>query len=55
MNKKTLMTVGAAVPLVVGVADQFAGQNLRAKVGLASVSPWIFILAGAAALYYVHK
>lgn len=55
MNMKTIKTVAAAVPLVVGLADQFGGQNLRAKVGLASVSPWLFVVVGAAALYYVHK
>lgn len=54
MNK-TLKTVGAAVPLVVGLADQFGGQSLRSKVGLGAISPWLFIVAGAAALYWVHK
>lgn len=52
---KNLKTAAAALPLVVGLADQFGGQNLRGKVGLGAVSPWLFIVAGAAALYYIHK
>lgn len=52
---KTLKSVAAAAPLVVGLADQFGGQNLRGKVGLGAVSPWLFIVAGAGLLYYIHK
>lgn len=49
------MLGGAAAAAVVGAADQFAGTNLRGKIGLASISPWVFLVVGVAALYYIHK
>lgn len=55
MNKKHLIGAGALAVAAVGAADQFAGTNLRGKVGLGMLSPWLLIAVGAAALYYAKK